>query len=247
MKKKNREFTVFSLSALDLFCSAMGVFMILCIIVFPYYMKEEPKPEPTPPTETPPEPTPEPDNKYKFTPNLTLLLSWEAQVKVEGSSQEPFWEPILFHDVDMEIAVLKPDGTPVLANGDPIRYHTRNKTINGRPDIFLNDSSKGGADVWMTPKAEPGKFAVYYKLQEFESGFSEVLELSDKAKPDEMQTYRILGFRIVLTAITPEGKKVAEPLEFTYHDFKNLTGKSPEHMLDVIVKDDGSISFSTDN
>lgn len=219
--------------------------MILCIIVFPYYMKEEPKPEPEP-TEAP-EPTPEPDNKFKFTPNLTLLLSWEAQVQVEGGSEAPIWEPILFHDVDMEVAVLKPDGSPVMVDGNPARYHARNRTISGRPDIFLNDSTKGGADVWMTPKADAGKYAVYYKLQKFDHTFREVLELSDKAKPNEKQTYRVLGFRIVLTAITPEGRKIAEPAEFTYQAFRELAGKTPEHMLDVIVKDDGSISFSTDN
>ena len=34
MKKKHRDFNIFSLSALDIFCCALGVFMVLCVIVF---------------------------------------------------------------------------------------------------------------------------------------------------------------------------------------------------------------------
>lgn len=34
MKKKHRELNIFSLSALDIFCCALGVFMILCLTVF---------------------------------------------------------------------------------------------------------------------------------------------------------------------------------------------------------------------
>lgn len=41
MKKKHRDFNIFSLSALDLFCSALGVFMILCFVIFPYYGKTD--------------------------------------------------------------------------------------------------------------------------------------------------------------------------------------------------------------
>jgi len=38
MKFPNREISVFNMSALDLFASAMGAFMIIAILLFPYYM-----------------------------------------------------------------------------------------------------------------------------------------------------------------------------------------------------------------
>lgn len=44
MKKKDRNLNVFSISALDLFASAMGTFMLLAIILFPYYLKPETAP-----------------------------------------------------------------------------------------------------------------------------------------------------------------------------------------------------------
>ena len=37
MKKKNRDINIFSMSALDLFASAMGAFVIIAVIMFPYF------------------------------------------------------------------------------------------------------------------------------------------------------------------------------------------------------------------
>lgn len=37
MKQKNRNIEIFSLSALDIFASGMGAFMLIAIILFPYY------------------------------------------------------------------------------------------------------------------------------------------------------------------------------------------------------------------
>jgi hypothetical protein len=39
MQKRNREFNIFSMSILDLLASAMGAFLIIMIILIPYYLK----------------------------------------------------------------------------------------------------------------------------------------------------------------------------------------------------------------
>ena len=39
MRRPSRQVNVFSVSALDLFASAMGAFIILAVILFPYYLK----------------------------------------------------------------------------------------------------------------------------------------------------------------------------------------------------------------
>jgi len=39
MKRPDRTLNVFSLSALDLFASAMGTFVVLAVLLFPYYLK----------------------------------------------------------------------------------------------------------------------------------------------------------------------------------------------------------------
>lgn len=39
MRRPSRQLNIFSISALDLFASAMGAFVIIAVILFPYYMK----------------------------------------------------------------------------------------------------------------------------------------------------------------------------------------------------------------
>ncbi len=46
MRRINREINIFSLSAIDLFCSAMGAFMVISIVLFPYFRKKEDRPSP---------------------------------------------------------------------------------------------------------------------------------------------------------------------------------------------------------
>jgi hypothetical protein len=41
-RKKNKEINIFSISALDLFASAMGVFLLIAIVALPYYLKVDP-------------------------------------------------------------------------------------------------------------------------------------------------------------------------------------------------------------
>ncbi len=42
MKRKNREINIFNMSALDLFASAMGAFLVLAVVALPYYLKVDP-------------------------------------------------------------------------------------------------------------------------------------------------------------------------------------------------------------
>jgi regulator of replication initiation timing len=41
MKKKNRDINIFSMSALDLFASAMGAFLLIAVMALPYYLKTD--------------------------------------------------------------------------------------------------------------------------------------------------------------------------------------------------------------
>lgn len=40
-RKKNRDINIFSMSALDLFASALGAFIIIAVIALPYYLKKD--------------------------------------------------------------------------------------------------------------------------------------------------------------------------------------------------------------
>lgn len=41
-RRKNREINIFSISAHDLFASAMGVFLLVAIVALPYYLMVDP-------------------------------------------------------------------------------------------------------------------------------------------------------------------------------------------------------------
>ncbi len=56
MKRRNRDISIFSMSALDLFASALGAFILLTIVIFPYFpnvsrVEATPPPVPAPPPE----------------------------------------------------------------------------------------------------------------------------------------------------------------------------------------------------
>lgn len=54
MQRRNREITIFNLSAIDLFCSGMGAIMVLMVLLMPYYKKTSPtKPAPVVEVKTP--------------------------------------------------------------------------------------------------------------------------------------------------------------------------------------------------
>ena len=55
MRRRNREISIFSMSALDLFASALGAFILLTIVIFPYF------PNISPVVAAPEEPVPIPD------------------------------------------------------------------------------------------------------------------------------------------------------------------------------------------
>ncbi len=67
MLRRNREINIFSLSAIDLFCSGMGAVMVLMVLLMPYYRKQTP----APPVPAPPPPEvvvqpPPPEKAVRF-------------------------------------------------------------------------------------------------------------------------------------------------------------------------------------
>ncbi len=67
MRRRNREISIFGMSALDLFASALGAFILISVVIFPYFPNTSPTPvDPVvcpvcPPPAEPEEPTPCPD------------------------------------------------------------------------------------------------------------------------------------------------------------------------------------------
>lgn len=89
-RSRNEEISVYSTSAIDLFCSAMGVFMLICFIALAQ-IKEETPSEPTP---QPPPPEPKPGLPD---PMMVAVCEWSSRsdvdlcVRYHALGQAPCW------------------------------------------------------------------------------------------------------------------------------------------------------------
>ena len=158
MRRKDRELNIFSMSALDLFASALGAFILITLILMPYYLKQGPQEQPVPqecpipdpipdcPVCPPPQPLPQcpPPTApiLKIADNLLVMqMSWQVKA-----------------DIDMH--VLTPDG----------EFYYKRPTIPGKPGRFTLDNTPGGnatnpaLEIWMAYNPTPGRYKVCYLL-----------------------------------------------------------------------------------
>lgn len=154
MRRKSTELNIFSMSALDLFASALGAFILIVLILLPYYKKENSTvppvskicPEPAPacpvcPTPRPVEKCPPiPEPSVKFADNLLVVeMSW-------------------YEKGDVDLYVTTPDG----------KYHWDNEYISGKPGRFTVDHLHGRKDgkpaieVWKAFKPSQGVYKVCF-------------------------------------------------------------------------------------
>lgn len=151
MKRKSRELNIFSMSALDLFASALGAFILITLILMPYYLKESPPPQESPECPECPEISecPEP-----CTPCPDPEVIRVSVVKDNLILLQMFWDK----KVDIDMHVKTPDGT----------FYYNKETISGRPGQFFQDDTKGGTaadpakEGWLSFKPTPGTYEICY-------------------------------------------------------------------------------------
>ena len=91
MKRRNREISIFSMSALDLFASALGAFILIAVVIFPYFpntgrspvvVVAAPEPEPCPPVlpcpPCAPCPVPDPTPPATQFPHLDMVIALDV-------------------------------------------------------------------------------------------------------------------------------------------------------------------------
>ncbi|MBU2569307.1 MAG: hypothetical protein KJ725_04595 [Gammaproteobacteria bacterium] len=164
MRRRNREISIFSMSALDLFASALGAFVLLTLILLPYYLKE-----------SPPELTAKVAQLREQLTRQQQLLEQQQQARSEAeararqlqqqveSARQQLAKTFLViyirwstvnHDVDLH--VVNPAG---------IEFNFRQKTHPNHPGELTEDSLVGpGNEVWELHEATPGVYRVYANL-----------------------------------------------------------------------------------
>ena len=153
MRIRNREINVFSVSALDLFASALGAFILVSVVLMPYFLRVDP----------------EEVNRLRGELRQARQAAEQAQndlrecrddlqVCEERLSQTFLavviqW-PTPRHDVDLHI---------IDAAGAEFFYSRR--AIPGRPGELSVDTTSGpGVEIWEVPVAPPGRYQVLYNL-----------------------------------------------------------------------------------
>ena len=159
MKRKSREISIFSMSALDLFASALGAFILIAVVIFPFF----------PNTGTADQL--DLDEARRQAASLKQELSEAEEALADASARERGLEEALEqerkrkfllvtiswqgeHDVDLHI---------VDPRGNEYSYAAR--THSGSVARFEEDTTRGpGNEVWLHPMVTPGEYRVYYHL-----------------------------------------------------------------------------------
>ena len=137
MKKRLREINIFSMSVVDLFACAMGAFIIVALILFPYYLKSDLTPCPPPCEEPVPCPVCPPTQPIEKKEYLVIMMSWDT------------------NNDDIDLHVIDPRGK---------EYYYRKKEHPPSPALLAEDDISGpGNEIWLHPQITPGTYRVYYK------------------------------------------------------------------------------------
>lgn len=158
-RKGTGEISVYSTSAIDLFCSAMGVFMVICFIAFAQQQQTsppEPQPEPAPaaPVQPPSPPEPEPPapevkKKGLSTPIMIAQCEWNSRA-----------------DIDMAVRYCPPQGQALWfcfdGNGNSGRRRTHEGFYGGLlHDELSSPSPQTKTEQWAVLANHPGRYEVY--------------------------------------------------------------------------------------
>ena len=186
MKFRNREFNVFSMSALDLFASALGAFILISIVLMPYFLRidnteaaelrlaleEAQTAENTLQAALEREQDALRECRMRESScqqeletvqrSVEGLRSCQAELNAcEEKLSKTFLAVVIQwatrnHDVDLH--VVDPAGK---------EFYHRNKTIRGRPGELSADTTKGpGVEIWEVSDAPAGQYRVLYNLFE---------------------------------------------------------------------------------
>lgn len=168
MKRKDRELNVFSMSALDLFASALGAFILITLVLMPYYLKRTPTPEPA---QSCPAPTPAPACPVCPTPAPAPVCPPPSPPATVVMDKLLMIEMIWAREVDVDLYVKTPNGV----------YSYRNRSIQGSGAELIHDNTEGGwpesdereakvaKEYWLSFEPSEGEYQVCFK-HEGESG-----------------------------------------------------------------------------
>jgi hypothetical protein len=177
MKRRNREINIFNLSMLDVISGAMGAFLIIMVILLPYYKKdsidyqrelqqsrtaEESARKAAQAAEAAQRVAEATAHKAEESARTAQAESEQNRQRAEGAAQQLAKTFLLVHiqwDTkyqDVDLHVIDPSGA---------EFYYEHPTRPGRSGELSVDSQFGpGNEVWSTPNASPGEYRIYANL-----------------------------------------------------------------------------------
>ena len=174
MKPRNREINIFNLSMLDVISGAMGAFLIIMVILLPYYKKEtidyqrelqqsrtaeEAARKAVKAAETAQRAAEETARKAVESVRAAQAEAEQNRQRAEASAQQLAKTFLLVHIQwntkfqDVDLHVIDPTGA---------EFYYEHKTHPGRPGVLSVDSQFGpGNEVWSISSAPPGDYRIY--------------------------------------------------------------------------------------
>lgn len=162
MRRRNREINIFSMSALDLFASALGAFILISIVIFPYFGNISPI---------------DPESLRQRLREVRRQL---AQTQSELSQSQSQLAQAMEREAELQSALERERLKFVLVTmswnqSDDVDLHVVDpagreyaydaRSHSGSTARFEEDATSGpGNEVWLHPRAEPGEYVVYYNL-----------------------------------------------------------------------------------
>ena len=179
MKKLNREINVFSMSALDLFASALGAFIILGVLLLPYFPNTGDSPERVAAIRALLQAQIEENARQAEQIEVLEEEIQETRQELEGTREETeeTWGELQetrealrtalkkkylllviswATQDDVDLHVVDPDGR---------EFYYDDREFPGSPARFEEDNIQGpGNEIWLHPEVAPGQYRIYYKL-----------------------------------------------------------------------------------
>ncbi len=177
MKPRNREINIFNLSMLDVISGAMGAFLIIMVILLPYYKKEtidyerelkqsraseEVARKAAQTVESAQRSAEAAARKAEESARAAQADADQNRQRAAAAAQQLAKTFLLVHiqwDTkyqDVDLHVVDPTGT---------EFSYEHKTYPGRPGTLSVDSQFGpGNEVWSNPSASPGDYRIYANL-----------------------------------------------------------------------------------
>jgi hypothetical protein len=177
MKRRNRDINIFNLSMLDVICGAMGAFLIIMVILLPYYKKESidyqkelkqarsAEDAARQAAQSAQAAQRAAEESLRATEKSMRTAQAEAQQnrqRADAATQQLAKTFLLVHiqwDTkfqDVDLHVVDPSGA---------EFSYEHKTYPGKPGELSVDSQFGpGNEVWSNPSAAVGDYRVYANL-----------------------------------------------------------------------------------